>query len=84
MCGLPACRAHGSNIQQPRPCRPTCCRSAPHIFLTALHAYAAVGFPDDHGELLLATENLQPVITQRKEPVLGDHHLPFSALRAST
>ena len=31
-------------------------------FLTDLHAYAAVGFPDDHGELLLATENLQPVI----------------------
>jgi hypothetical protein len=34
--------------------------SATH-FSDLLHAYAAVGFPDDHGELLLATENLQPV-----------------------
>jgi len=34
----------------------------PRIFLTTLHAYAAVGFPDDRGEQRLATENLQPVI----------------------
>ena len=34
----------------------------PRIFLTTLHTYAAVGFPDDHGEMLLATENLQPVM----------------------
>jgi hypothetical protein len=33
----------------------------PRIFLTDLHAYAAVGFPDGRGELLLATENSQPV-----------------------
>jgi hypothetical protein len=33
----------------------------PRIFLTALHVYAAVGFPDDRGEQLLAKENLQPV-----------------------
>ena len=31
------------------------------FFLTTLHVYTAVGFPDDHGELLLATGNLQPV-----------------------
>jgi hypothetical protein len=35
--------------------------SATH-FLTALHSDAAVGFPDDCGEQLLATENSQPVI----------------------
>ena len=39
--------------------------SATH-FSDLLHAYAAVGFPDDHGELLLATENLQPVIAQKR------------------
>ena len=82
MCGLPTCRAHGSNIQQPRTCRPTCCRNAPHIFLTALHAYAAMGFPDDHGELLLATENLQSVKsqqTQRESGVRGNVPAPFGA-----
>jgi len=31
------------------------------IFLTAVRLYAVVGFPDDRGEQLLATENLQPV-----------------------
>ena len=63
---------------------PHAAAAPPQIFLTALHVYAAVGFPDDHGELLLATENWQPVITHRQEPVLGDHPLPCSALRAST
>jgi hypothetical protein len=33
------------------------------MFLPALHAYAAVGFPDDHGELLRATDNVQPVLS---------------------
>jgi len=31
------------------------------LFLTALRLYAAVGLPDDRGELLLATANLQLV-----------------------
>jgi putative SOS response-associated peptidase YedK len=35
------------------------------IFLTSLHSYAAVGFPDDRGEQLLATANLQPVKWRR-------------------
>jgi hypothetical protein len=33
----------------------------PRIFLTAPLSYAAVGFPHDRGEKLLATENSQPV-----------------------
>ena len=45
--------------QQRRRSRPFACdihRRLRCLFLTILHAYAAVGFPDDHGELLLATE----------------------------
>ena len=30
------------------------------MFLTALHAYAVGGFPDDRGAQRLATEKLQP------------------------
>ena len=34
----------------------------PRSVLTALHVYAAVGFPDDRGEQHLATENAPPVL----------------------
>jgi hypothetical protein len=44
--------------------RPLSCDIRPRlsrIFLTTLHAHTAVGFPDDHGELLLRRGNVQPV-----------------------
>ena len=44
----------------------------PRMFLAALHAYAAVGFPDDSGELLLATENVQPGIGEKTTARQGE------------
>ena len=38
------------------------CPGVPRVFLTALHSYAAVRFPDERGKQLLATENCNELI----------------------
>jgi hypothetical protein len=45
-----------------------------HIFLTGLRSYAIVSFPQNRGEMLLATKNLQLVIYEGQ-------HIPIRAQR---
>jgi hypothetical protein len=52
---------HGQKRLRSRPFPSHLRPGVSRIFLTAPLSYAAVGFPPDRGEKLLATENSQPV-----------------------
>ena len=54
-------RAQGQKRLRSRPFPSHIRPGMTHILLTAPLSYAAVGFPHDRGETLLATENSQPV-----------------------
>jgi hypothetical protein len=42
--------------------------AVPHIFLTTLLTYTAVGFPHNAGQMLLAIEKSQPVTCETPSP----------------